>query len=328
MLALSVTLSLFWQLSRPLSPVQAIAPLIAEARAITQSEGDTIWPGFSRTPFPVLFVGQDTSVLFCPDGPATGFTSLGVEPQTQCRLKSRPRQLATDSKATWPAVDGRSTVVIGAPRLTEGNETAWISTLLHEHFHQLQASQPQYINHRKTLELASSDNTRTKVLDLPFPYGDPEVARRFALMGLMLARALSATEDNHFQRLVLSYRQVRREAFAHLNSNETRYAEFLLWQEGVARYSEIALAEAAIEHAKRSRSPYDYSALAINLRTRVRRNLEHLDMTKNRRISFYALGAGEALLLDRLRPDWRNDYFDTGFALGPLLGKNNSRDKL
>ncbi len=320
MLTLGLSLALWVQPALPLH----IAPLIGEARSIAGAQGDTIWPGFGKTPYPVLFVGKDNSFLFCPAGAAKGFTSWHTDPFTKCAIKIRKRVFAANLKATFPAVDGISTVVIGAPAQTEGSHAAWIATLLHEHFHQMQMSQPGYYDAVKALDLSGGEGGGMWMLDFPFPYADATTAKNFALMAHKLAAALHSPVAD-LETALAAYRTARQRAFARLSPREIRYGEFQLWQEGVARYSEIALAEAAIERARRGQSPYDYSALAVNLRTRVLENLEHFDLTQNKRVSFYALGAGEALLLDRIRPNWRTQYFHTGLTMGPLIYEASAR---
>jgi len=317
MMILGFVLALWVQ---PVPPLH-IAPLIGEARSIAGAQGDTIWPGFAKTPYPVLYVGKDNSFLFCPAGAAKGFTPLQTDPFTKCAIKTRQRVFAANLKATFPAVDGISTVVIGAPAQTEGSNAGWIATLLHEHFHQMQMSQPGYYDAVKALDLSGGKTGGMWMLNFPFPYQNARTKAAFADMAHALRAALRTNTDADLQKQTAMYRQARRAAFASLSPREARYGEFQLWQEGVARYSEIALAEAAIERARRGQSPYDYSALAVNLRMRVLENLEHFDLAQNKRVSFYALGAGEALLLDRIRPNWRTQYFHTGMAMGPLLVK-------
>jgi ketosteroid isomerase-like protein len=316
MIALGFVLALWVQPKLPLR----VAPLINEARALARTQGDAIWPGFGKTPFPILYVDKANSFLFCPAGAAKGFTALGRDPFTKCMIKTRTRVFAPALKATFPAVDNIATVVIGAPTQAQGNATTWIATLLHEHFHQMQMGWPGYYEAVKALDLSDGQNGGGWMLNFPFPYSDDEVAGGFALMAENLATVLRS-DDADLAATLSAYRKARRRAFARLNAREVRYGEFQLWQEGIARYSEIALAEAAIERARRDTRPYDYSALAVNLRNRVLENLQNFDLQKNKRVSFYALGAGEGLLLDRIRPNWRTQYFRSGMAMGPLLEK-------
>src|SRR2546426_10031760 len=46
--------------------------------------------------------------------------------------------------ATFPAVTGVTTIVIGEPTNTGKTSTEWVLTVLHEHFHQLEYSHPGY----------------------------------------------------------------------------------------------------------------------------------------------------------------------------------------
>ena len=138
MIALGFVLALWGQPALPLR----VAPLIEEARALARTQGDAIWPGFGKTPFPILYVDKTNSFLFCPAGAAKGFTALGRDPLTKCMVKTRTRVFALGLNSTFAAVDKIPTVVIGAPTQAEGNATTWIATLLHEHFHQMQMDWP------------------------------------------------------------------------------------------------------------------------------------------------------------------------------------------
>ena len=304
------------------APPPALSALIAEARKVARYAGEEIWPGFSRAPFAVDLVGERHEYLYCAPGPARGFVALGRDARTGCSLKRRPRHYRRSMQATFVNMDGAPRVVIGMPGHTDGNPAAWIATLLHEHFHQMQMHAPAYEKDIRALGLSGGDQSGTWMLHHGFPYQRKDVAAGFAKTAAALARALKAENKPAFLPLVRAWRKTRRQAFARLGEDSRRYAEFQLWQEGVARYSEIALAEAAAGQfacrAERAPCP-DYSALALNLRVQVMRHLEHLDMATNGRVSFYALGAGEALLLDRLNPHWREHYFDAGLSMAPLV---------
>ena len=293
--------------------------LIARARAIARQAGDDLWPGFSRVPFPVLLVGEAREVLFCPAGPARGFVPLGRDPATRCALKVRKTRHDPASRATFMAVDGVPTVVIGLPARTDANGAAWVATLLHEHFHQMQMRAPGYWRALAALDLGSADQSGAWMLHYPFPYERADVAAGFAAYARALARALQAEDGAALAHAVRAWRAARRAAFARLDAPQRRYGEFQLWQEGVARYSEIALAEAVAAPAGHRRTAPDFGALALNLRARLLDSLQHFDMAAHRRVSFYALGAGEALLLDRLSSDWRSRYFHSGLSLAPLV---------
>jgi hypothetical protein len=111
----------------------------------------------------------------------------------------------------------------------------------------------------------------------------------------------------------------------HLTAAETRYLEFQLWQEGVARFIEYRAAELASQW-HRSGNAYKrlpdhtpYADVAKRNRISLRRELDQLDLGKDRRISFYSLGAAYALLLDSTQPGWKQKYESTPFLLTVLL---------
>jgi hypothetical protein len=51
----------------------------------------------------------------------------------------------------------------------------------------------------------------------------------------------------------------------------------------------------------------------------LRRELDHLDLGKNRRISFYSLGAAYALVLESIQTDSKQTYESTPFVLTALV---------
>jgi hypothetical protein len=110
-----------------------------------------------------------------------------------------------------------------------------------------------------------------------------------------------------------------------LTAADYRYLEFQLWQEGVARFIEYAAARAAAESGEPSAAfqslpDYQpYSRAADAARRSLRRELEQLELGRQRRVAFYPLGAAMALLLEETRPDWKRSYADQPFALASLL---------
>jgi hypothetical protein len=104
-----------------------------------------------------------------------------------------------------------------------------------------------------------------------------------------------------------------------LDPDDYRYFSFRVWQEGIARYTEYRIAALAAKHHKSSaafRALDDFkrfSDVAEDLRTAIRIQLSTLGARQYDRVSFYPLGAGEGLLLDRLKPRWQARYFTEKF---------------
>jgi hypothetical protein len=99
-----------------------------------------------------------------------------------------------------------------------------------------------------------------------------------------------------------------------LSPDDRKYLSFQLWQEGIARYVQINAAEAAASYrpTKAYAALADYqpfSQYAASARAKTLDELKQADMAKMKRVFVYSFGAAEGLLLDRLNPQWKDQYF-------------------
>ncbi len=269
-----------------------------------------IWPDWSRTPAPLLLVTPDTEFLTHHAEPPKGFEKAGDD------LYARPRQFPTNLLATFPAFGPPSVIVIGEPKnTTSKTSTLWLITLMHEHFHQLQNGQPRYFQAVQDLGLSHGDNTGMWMLNYPFPYEKPEVAQSFASLHDLLLSVVNEADREKFAGLAKQYIRERKKFFAQLSSDDHKYLSFQLWQEGIARYTEIKAAEAAAQYEPTAEyaalSDFEpFSSYAARVRTQTLNELRQADLTKMKRLAVYSFGAAEGLLLDRLDPKWKDGYFE------------------
>lgn len=294
---------------------------LAEAFRLRDALAGQLWPGWSATPFSVLLVTPEREFLVRHPRPSDDFTRAGSDEQLGGEIWHRPRQFATNLLATLPAVGGLPTVVVGQAENTGApGSTRWVLTLLHEHFHQLQDSQPGIYEEIAWLDLARGDETGMWMLNFPFPYGSPVVQQRYARAARALAAALAAPAEELPARLA-EYRRERERFRAAVDDADYRYFSFQLWKEGVARYTEYRIARLAAESyqptaAFRALGDFrEFAEVAAAFERRIRADLETADLDGQKRIAFYTYGAAEALLLDRVRPDWRREYFAKKFSL-------------
>jgi hypothetical protein len=216
------------------------------------------------------------------------------------------------------------TIVIGSAERTGKSSTAWVLTALHEHFHQWQYSQPGYYAGVSRLDLARGDTTGQWMLDYPFPYDSAPVQRAMHNLAASLIRALEASPDARAKAFTdaIAARDTLRSS---LSDADYRYFEFQLWQEGVARFMEYAAARAAADLGEpsaefQSLPDYEpYGRAADGATDELSRELERLDLGRDRRVAFYPIGAAMALLLDTTRGDWKQAYVRRPFALAALL---------
>jgi len=292
---------------------------VAEFYRLSSQIQDKVWPNWSKTPAPLLLVSADTEYLTHFENPPKEFIKVNDD------FYSRPRQFPTDLQATFPAVGFPPAIVIGEPANTQSKtSTPWLIALMHEHFHQLQWAQPGYLKAVDDLDLSKGDKTGVWMLNYPFPYEEPEVAASFGHLRDTLLTALAEAEPNKFDHLSKQYLKERKQFVAQFLPGDRKYLSFQLWQEGIARYVQIKSAEAAADYqpsAEFTALP-DYtpfSDYALTARSRTLNELKQIDFAQAKRESIYSFGAAEALLLDRLNPKWKDEYFLHLLTTEPLF---------
>ena len=277
----------------------AVTELIAGARA-DAAAGNALWPGYAEAPFGFLYVDPRGEVLLCDDREPAGFKSAPRNERLDCPVAVGPSSWRKPSLlAAMPVFGPPSVVVMGPPEASGRSAELWRLTVLHEHFHQWQSALPRYYERVAELDLANGDETGMWMLNYPFPYDSPGTGAVFKHAARLLKDAVEADEANLVSavRAYLDTRKVLEHSVADV---DWRYYEFQLWQEGVARWSEIAIGEMSIDPA---------TALEARMRRQQTLNaLEDIDLATGRRETAYAFGAAEAMLLERIDPDWRGCY--------------------
>ncbi|HEX8920803.1 MAG TPA: hypothetical protein VF766_04965, partial [Pyrinomonadaceae bacterium] len=220
---------------------------IAEAFRMSEKLGDHVWKGWSKAPFAVLLVTPEHEFLIRHPQPSKDFTALGHDPLLKSEVYFRQRVFQPHFLATFPAVSGISTVVIGQPENTDAKtSTRWVVTLFHEHFHQMQDSQPDFYAQASALGLARGDETGMWMLNFPFPYEKAEVKEQFSAMSKALTDALRSHRRKDFGSKVSAYLAARKRFQEMLAPDDYKYFSFQLWKEGVARYTEYRIASEAV----------------------------------------------------------------------------------
>ncbi|HEX8773241.1 MAG TPA: hypothetical protein VF735_06510 [Pyrinomonadaceae bacterium] len=295
---------------------------LAEAFRIGEKLGDKIWKGWSRAPFAVLLVTPEYEFLIRHPKPSEDFTRAGYDGLLKSDLYFRKRVFQPNLLATFPAVNGISTIVVGQAANTDARtSTPWVVTLLHEHFHQLQDSEPGFYSEVNALNLSRGDQTGMWMLNYAFPYEKEEIVRQFYVLGRALAEALQPAPAEQFATRLRAYLEARSRFKAMLAADDYNYFSFQLWKEGVARYTEYRiarLAAAGYKPGREFRALKDFntfSQTADSILTRINSELSVPSLERQRRVAFYAVGAAEALLLDRANPGWQRDYFREKFFL-------------
>ena len=293
---------------------------VAEFYRLAPQIEDLIWPGWSKVADPLLLVTPENEFLSHIPVSPSGFKLSGDGYLT------RPRQFPTNLQATFPAFEGHpAVIVIGEPASTASKtSTPWEIVLMHEHFHQLQFSRPGYYDAVAAHNLSHGDNTGMWQLNYAFPYTDAQVSQRFSALRDQLLLTISQKDEKSFRGASRKYLTMRRAFLARLKPDDRKYLNFQLWQEGIARYTQIAAAEAAVTYQPTETYQHlpDYTSFdgnASKLRASTLRELRNVDLAKAGRVAVYSFGAVEGILLDRLNPQWKSDYFKHLLSTEPLF---------
>jgi hypothetical protein len=295
---------------------------LAEAFNLGSALGNRVWKEWDKAPFAVLLVTPEYEFLIRHPGPTGDFTLIGHDALLNSDVHFRKRQFQTDFQATFPAVGGVSTIVIGqAENTASGTSTPWVVTVMHEHFHQLQDSQPNFYEQVAALNLSQGDQTGMWMLNYKFPYESYEVRQQFFVMSRLLADALKSKENAVFSANLSAYLTAKQQLRSMLKEDDYKYLSFQLWKEGIARYTEYHVAKLAATDYKPTKAfaaLKDFTAyrnVADRVIDRILSELSTLEFEKSKRVSFYAMGAGEGLSLDRTNSSWRDLYFIGMFSL-------------
>lgn len=282
---------------------------VAEFYRLASSIQDGVWPGWSKVPAPLVLVTPQTEFLTHHPTPPTDFKKVADD------VYARPRQFPLSLQATMPAFGPPAVMIVGEPDNTESKtSTPWLFIVMHEHFHQLQWAQPGYYEAVEGLNLSHDDKTGMWMLNYPFPYEKPPVARAFAELRDLLLRSINEQNGPTFAKLGRDYSEQRRKFFALVSPDDRKYFAFQLWQEGIARYTEVKAAEAAANYRPSGSfsalADYEaFSHFAAHKRADMLDQLKRVDLATDKREVVYSFGAAEGFLLDRISPNWKAQYF-------------------
>ena len=162
---------------------------LAESFRIAATVGDAVWPGWSAVPFEVVLVTADHEFLIRPARTPADFEPLGFDSLLGGQVWVRPRTFPPDLLATFPAFGLPPTVVIGQPEATGKAPAEWVISVLHEHFHQLQMGDSDYVSAAARLGLAGDDQSGMWMLNWPFPYDSAAVRTAYDTLSLVLRKA-------------------------------------------------------------------------------------------------------------------------------------------
>ena len=216
---------------------------IAEAEKIADKYGDEVWKDWSRVPFTLLLITDKYEFLINHPNPSDDFKKLGYDSLLKSDVYYRDKTFNEHFLATFPAVNGVNTIVVGIPENTGRSSIAWIFTILHEHFHQYQYSHPDYYPAVDSLGLSGGDNTGMWMLNYRFPYDNKEVDEQYGIMLKAMKDVLDFYGTKEYEMMLSDFKNERAKFKKLLDKKDYAYFSFQNWQEGIADYTEMKLME-------------------------------------------------------------------------------------
>lgn len=311
-----LTVMMAWALGGSDLPPLSERAMLADVQHIYRGAGNRLWPGFDRVPLDLVLIGSERETLFC-HAAVKGFVAVGRDPLTKCPMQTRARQLPVDLAAASAFFPGGETIAIGDPKTLEMSPAYWKATVLHEAFHLYQSRIPGYPQAVAALGLASNSTNGSWMLNYPFPYADAQVGAAFLKMGDAGLAFLKAKSGQERRAATKAYVAAREAALSQVSAKDRRYYEFQVGQEGVARWTELTLAQQG-DAAMRDDALDRWTGLATSLRA-----IREQGFGLWKRGALYVYGAVEAEMLERAGPHWRVEYRRHPFGLGDQLKRLN-----
>lgn len=146
---------------------------------------------------------------------------------------------------------------------------------------------------------------------------------RLAEEGRLLRRALESSDDANMRASGAEFLAARAERRSGLSAEIVAFEQALEWTEGLARYSDVRLLQAAAADYVPSEGYVALGATYADADTTWAAALEVLDdlsaVPGTLRDRYYELGAAEGFLLDRLAPGWHGAALPGGQSVEALL---------
>lgn len=282
--------------------------LLTEFFKVSKNIGESFWTKWNDHPFSLLFIEDEREFLIKHPTVPKGF-NYACKINHLGDIYSRKRVFDKNSLAAFQAFSEVPSIVIGSVKNTAiASSTEWLSLAFHEHFHQIQYSQPTYYDSVAQLN-TRRDKGAKWMLNYPFPYQSVKANQIIDKMKDLLFNFKTYTSsdwESFYKKQLLNLNET-------VGSDNYNYFRFQVWQEGVAQYIEYR----ALKNLKN----YEFSKPFKNLNTyespkklfewkkkAFKMGLERELKTAKRNL-IYNIGLYEILAKEYFKKDWENDYF-------------------
>ncbi len=298
----------------PRSPAEMAIARIRQLHHLSDQLGEEIWPGFDTRKIPIAVNIDDRRELLIghPDPPPE------FHPFGDVTLDGRPVLIRDGVTRYGPSgggwaieLGGVQTVYVGIlDEQGERDTDGYLSLLLHEAFHCYQ------IQYRERAEGPMDEG----------PLDDPAYSALLVLESHVLEAAVEAEEGDEVRRLAAMFAAVRHQRRRTLSPGAILREGEEEYNEGTATYVQMRMlqllaARGGLAPLSELRDP-GYHGFA-EAEKRYRNELEKIIPEGERPVVFmhamYQHGMAQGLLLDRLRPGWKEELREQGMTQFTVL---------
>jgi uncharacterized membrane protein (UPF0127 family) len=300
---------------------------LEEAWRLVETHGPELWDGWGRERPPLLLQIGDADYLVGHPSPPDGF-----EPVAGRAVAGRPvlrreghlaRGIGVQQLGNRPGVallrraDLQAFLddVLGA-RVVSLDDVQYVRWAVHEAFHVYQFE-------RFAMDLPRFGFEGDEMEEVARLEGLDGFARRLDDEGRLLRAALAAKDDRDLRLKLGAFLAERESRRASAPSGVASFEQAIEWSEGLARYTDVKVLQAAGRDDAPSSS---FSALGAGYaepEETWQAAIAWLDRLSSvpgtLRDRYYELGAGQAYALDRLMPGWQARAFPGGESIDSLL---------
>jgi hypothetical protein len=284
--------------------------VITEAYHLWKTKGDKVWEGWSEIKMP--FIYKKEHYEYWIDFPVTA-NDVGQFVEKINGLDVYGQAISGQNGfAASMDVNNVQAVVLSSPKITGMTKEEWIIAAIHEMFHVYQGAE---IDRKKINDLEIGyGKDASWMLNYPFPYGDTSLNTISHMQGYLSFNIYRSDSfrDNMYDCFLLKdvltlYKNYIIGRYG--NENDYKYSVFQQSIEGVAKYTEIKMAEIAGTDYVPLNQDIHFTDVYTNQINVVR----HCGKGTGGRLTFYYLGLGMCLVLDKIAPDWKNSYFSAAW---------------
>jgi uncharacterized membrane protein (UPF0127 family) len=306
--------------AQPTLPSALDLDRVAEISRVVNLHGNTVWSGWKAPP--QLLRKADADYLIGHPNPPADFKPVaGINVLGQPVYRREGHLIPVPAATAWLVAGVWS---LALPTLEEFQQTidqvlgvgvvkldepTYVAAAVHEAFHAFQMTAM-----KQELPMFSFQGDEGKMLaELS---SQPKLKQQLFLEGQALRGALEASDLSAVFQGVNTFLELRQIRRAQLAPDVAAYEQALEWSEGLARYAEVSLMR-LVAGQQSGNDRFVYPATYWN--AFLEQVADVSQIPGSLREAYYALGAAQGFVLDRIMDGWKQNALPGGASLEQLL---------